>query len=193
MKIAERIVIVVLLVGILGGGVWFALYVKNVIDTEHQQKLEDVKLGKYQLSTESTLGEVSPEDWRIIYPNTVPLQIGSTSVEASVADSLPERIKGLSNTPFLPDNVVKLFAFGTPGNHSIWMKDMNYPLDILWAEEDGTIVHIEENVSPDTYSRENPRASRSYESPVPAWFVIEANAGFVASNTIQVGDKMTLQ
>jgi len=111
--------------------------------------------------------------------------IGGVVVEASVADTLSERIKGLSGTPFLPDYVVKLFAFGVPGSHSIWMKDMNYPLDIIWFNEEGVIVHIEENVSPDTFPE-------SFSSPEPAWFVIEANAGFAASNTIAVGDEVIL-
>ena len=152
---------------------------------------EAVAEGEYQLDTEAEV-EVAREDWRVIYPFVVPMRIGTTVVQASVADSVTERIEGLSGTPFLPENVVKLFVFNREGEHAIWMKDMNYPLDILWVAEEGEIVHIEENVSPDTYSAENPRASRSYQSPVPAWFVIEANAGFVASNTIAVGDKVVL-
>jgi uncharacterized membrane protein (UPF0127 family) len=58
---------------------------------------------------------------------------------------------------------------------------MNYSLDILWVAEKGEIVHIEENVSPDTFPK-------SFSSPKPAFFVIEANAGFVASSSIALGD-----
>ena len=65
------------------------------------------------------------------------------------------------------------------------MKDMNYGIDILWVAEEGEIVHIEENISPDTFPT-------SFASPVPAWFVIEANAGFVAQNEITVGDEIIL-
>jgi uncharacterized membrane protein (UPF0127 family) len=121
--------------------------------------------------------------WRRYYPVTTPIQIATTTVLASVAETVPERIRGLSNTPYLPDNVVKLFVFGTEGAHSIWMKDMQYPLDIMWASRDGTLVHIVENVSPDTYPE-------SFSSPVPAWYVIEANAGFVAEHEIDLGDIM---
>jgi hypothetical protein len=98
---------------------------------------------------------------------------------------MSERIKGLSGTPFLPDNVVKLFAFGVAGEHSIWMKDMNYPIDIMWTTADGTIVHIEENVAPESFPE-------SFASPEPAWFVIEASAGFVASNSVAIGDDVVL-
>jgi uncharacterized membrane protein (UPF0127 family) len=65
------------------------------------------------------------------------------------------------------------------------MKDMNYALDIMWAAEGGEIVHIEENVSPETFST-------SFSSPTPAWYVVEANAGFVAQHQIALGDEMVI-
>ena len=60
---------------------------------------------------------------------------------------------------------------------------MQYTIDILWATKEGEIVHIEESVSPDTYPD-------SFSSPVPAWYVVEANAGFVEANEIEIGDTM---
>jgi uncharacterized membrane protein (UPF0127 family) len=62
---------------------------------------------------------------------------------------------------------------------------MNYSLDIMWATQAGDIVHIEENVSPETYPK-------SFSSPVPAWYVVEANAGFVERHKIVLGDKVVL-
>lgn len=181
MKKAERIVMVVLLLALVTGGGW----IYGAIKHEQAQVREAVARGEYETPITETEKKVSPEDWRTIYPNTLPLVIGSTTVEASVADSLPERIEGLSNTPFLPVGVVKLFAFGSLSKHSIWMKDMLYPLDIMWISEKGVIVHIEENVSPDSYPQ-------SFTPPVPAWYVVEANAGFTASNTIAIGDTVVL-
>lgn len=180
MKIAERIVMVLILLCLIGGGVWIYTAVKE----EQKSVREAVARGEYE-KTIAVKEEVSPEDWRSIYPNTVKISIAENVFEASVADTLPERMEGLSNTPFLPDGVVKLFSFGIAGAHSIWMKDMNYPIDILWLSQDGEIVHIEENVFPETYPE-------AFSSPVPAWYVIEANAGFTASNTIAIGSKVLL-
>lgn len=181
MKMAERIVMSVLLVCLISGGVWIYVGVQ-----QKQQEVRDaVKRGDYERPIVTEERVVPAEDWRTIYPNTVQIRIGSTTVAASIADTLSSRIKGLSGTPFLPPSVVKLFAFGAPGNHSVWMKNMNYPLDILWAAEDGTVVHIEENIAPETYPE-------GFSSPVPAWYIIEANAGFVASSTIVLGDKVVL-
>lgn len=181
MKQAERITLLALLCALLGGGA--ALYYA------YQQEQADLRAavarGEFQRPIATSATPVSTEEWRSIYPNTVPMRIKDVPVEASIADTMPERIKGLSDTPFLPDHVVKLFAFGSAGSHSIWMKDMNYPIDIMWADETGTIVHIEEQVHPDTFPE-------SFASPVPAWYVVEATAGFVATNTIAVGDDIKI-
>jgi len=180
MKIAEKIILVALLLVLIAGGAWIYFAVQH----EHNKKLDAVARGEFEIRETETVVEES--DWRLIYPGTVKARIGSTTVDASVADSIPERIQGLSDTPFLPDNVVKLFVFGAAGTHSIWMKDMNYSLDIIWLDEDGVIVHIEPNVSPDTYPD-------SFASPVPAWYVVEANAGFVEKNGIKLGDDFVVQ
>lgn len=174
---------VVLLLCLVGGGAWIYFSVKY----ERQELRDAVARGEFQIpdEEEEVVPDVEPERWREIYPNTIPVTIGGVSVQASVADTMTSRIRGLSDTPFLPDHVVKLFVFGVPGSHSIWMKDMNYALDILWVAEEGEIVHIEENVTPESFPE-------SFSSPTPAWFVVEANAGFVASNTIAIGDEVVL-
>lgn len=181
MKTAERIVLVLLFLCLVGGGAWLYFTVQY-----EQAKVRDaVARGEFERPTATSTVEVNTEDWRTIYPVTVPVMIADVTVQASVADTLSSRIRGLSGTPFLPDDVVKLFVFGVPGPHSIWMKDMNYAIDILWVAEDGEIVHIEESVSPETYPE-------SFSSPVSAWYVVEANAGFVATHGIALGDRVTL-
>lgn len=129
---------------------------------------------------------VSPEDaWKIIYPDTKPMSIQNVEVLASVAESWPDRIKGLSGTPYLPDNVVKLFIFDSPGQHSIWMKDMNYAIDIIWVDENGVIVYLEEDASPESYPA-------MFVPESPAKYVIETTAGFVKKNAVTLGEKVVL-
>lgn len=186
MKTAERIVILTIVL-LLGGGAAWGYY---AVQDKRADYRERVANGEFEIRSDESLvattaSTTDQADWRRYYPNTVPVMIGTTSVQASVADTMSSRIKGLSDTPYLPANVVKLFAFGVPGAHSIWMKDMRYSIDIMWAAEDGTIVHIVEDVSPDTFPQ-------SFASPTPAWFVIETNAGFVQEKQIAIGDKVTL-
>lgn len=194
MKTAERIVIVLLLLTMLGAIAWLYFTV-----TYNQAEVrEAVARGDYEIrpeepapipeladdSVDDTSVVPTQKDWRRYYPATVPVVIGGTTVAASVADTLPERIKGLSNTPYLPEGMVKMFVFGALGTHSIWMKDMLYSIDIMWVSEAGLIIHIETNVSPDTYPT-------SFASPTAnAWYVVEANAGFVEKHSIKKGDNV---
>mgnify|MGYP001460838140 CR=1 FL=1 len=125
------------------------------------------------------------DPWPLIYPNTKSMSIAEVRVRASIAETWPERIRGLSNTPYLPMDVVKLFIFDSPGFHSIWMKDMNYPIDILWVDEGLSIIYIEEDVAPETYPS-------LFVPDSPAKYVIETASGFVATNQIAVGDLVIL-
>lgn len=168
---------VLLLLVIVGGSAWIYF----AVTSERQSVRDAVARGDFEIRPDTEAATSSTAEWRRYYPVTRPIVIGDASVLASVADTIPERIKGLSDTPYLPENVVKLFVFGAEGPHSIWMKDMNYAIDIIWARRDGEIVHIEEAVAPETFPE-------SFSSPVPAWYVIETNAGFVAAKGIERGD-----
>lgn len=189
MKQTERVVIVVILLFLVAGSAW-AVY---SVQRERADFRARVAAGEFERPlTDTTPSLTDQSDWRRYYPVTHPIVVGGVALQASIADTSDERILGLSNTPYLPVDVVKLFAFGAPGSHSIWMKNMNYPLDILWADESGVIVHIVENASPATYDSVNEKNSQSFSSPIPAWYVLEANAGFVATNDIVLGDKIIL-
>lgn len=133
------------------------------------------------------VGEVDPATIPAVelYPNTKNMLIKDVAVKASVAQTWPERIQGLSDTPYLPADVVKFFVFDSPGMHSIWMKDMNYSIDILWVDEAGVIVHIEEDASPESYPA-------MFLPKLEALYVIEAVAGFVAEHGIAEGDTVLL-
>ena len=180
MKFMERVVMVLLVLSLVGGFSWIYFAVKH----EQSEVREAVARGEYEIR-DVEASPTNPSDWQKVYPNTVAVTIGSTSVKASIADTLAERIQGLSNTPFLPEDVVKLFVFGAYGTHEIWMKDMNYALDIIWADKEGIILHIEEDISPETFPD-------SFGSPTPAWYVVEAAAGFVTNKNIKLGDKISL-
>lgn len=187
MKTAERIVIVALLLAFVGIG-WAGYY---AVQQNRAELRAEVAAGEFEIpdvdpnEIAQNEDKNDPVNWRRFYPNTIPVTLGGVPVQASVADTMSTRIAGLSNTPYLPDSVVKLFAFGVSGSHSIWMKDMNYAIDTIWVAEEGAIVHIEKNISPDTFPA-------SFGSPTEAWFVVETNAGFVTENDIQVGDELVI-
>jgi hypothetical protein len=115
------------------------------------------------------------------YAPLTPFTIGRISMQASIADTDAERAQGLSDTPYIPIGIAKVFIFDTAEKWSFWMKDMNYPIDIFWLDENGYVVHVVENVAPETYPE------MSFVPPVPAKYVIETKSGFAAENNIGVG------
>ncbi len=94
---------------------------------------------------------------------------GRISVE--VVDNDTTRTMGLSGREDLGRNDGMLFKFDdSSANRCFWMKDMNFPLDIIWLDQDKKVVHIENNVAPETYPQ-------SYCPDEPAKYVLEVNAG----------------
>jgi uncharacterized protein len=120
------------------------------------------------------------------FTNLVPFTIGRISMLGSIADTDAERALGLSYTTELPIGVAKVFIFDSAQPWSFWMKDMNYSIDIFWLDANGTVVHVVENASPETYPE------ISFVPPVPAKYVIETRAGFAAENNIGVGASVNI-
>ena len=116
----------------------------------------------------------------------IPLQLHGKQFQMSLADSDKERERGLSETSELKPNRGMLFVFEENGFWGIWMKDMRYPIDILWLNERKEVVYIEENIAPDTYPR-------VFAPRVPARYVIELRAGSVHEHGISEGDKATFR
>lgn len=111
--------------------------------------------------------------------------IGETSVTLDIADTDEERSQGLSGVMSMPKNHGMLFVFEKNSQHGIWMKEMNFSLDIIWLNEFSEVVHIEKNISPNTFPKVfNPSSSSK--------FVLEFNAGFVERNHIKKGDNFVL-
>lgn len=114
-----------------------------------------------------------------------PVTLGDKVFSLAVADTKEARVAGLSNVDAMQYYDGMLFIFDTSATHGFWMKDMRFDLDIIWLDESGEIVHIEDRLSPDTY----PRVFKPVES---ALYVIELNAGVAAESEIQVGDRVRL-
>lgn len=113
------------------------------------------------------------------------VQVGGATVKAEVADTLALQTRGLSGRTNLPEGGGMLFVFEEQGAHGIWMKDMLFAIDILWATGDGTIITVAERVAPGTYPQS------FYASSAEARYVLEVPAGFVARAGIKEG--MTLE
>jgi len=122
---------------------------------------------------------------KTVLPTTT-ISIGTTNLEVELASTEAEREKGLSGRTSLSNGKGMLFVFDTEYAWGIWMKDMLFPIDIVWADTNGFIVTIERDVSPVTYPK-------SFHPNVPAAYVLEVPAGFTKAHGIAVGQKIVVQ
>lgn len=114
------------------------------------------------------------------------VQIGETTFIVEVAEKLEARTRGLSGRASLPPGGGMLFIFEDTRIHTFWMKDMMFPLDLVWIGEQCTVENITPNVPPPTPEQADSDLPR-FRSPQPVRYVLEINAGEAAAN-IQVGD-----
>lgn len=113
----------------------------------------------------------------------VPLTLPSGKVlQAEVMVSDEDRQMGLMFRPSLPADRGMLFVFGQLGFHGIWMKNCRFPIDIVWLDEQKTVVHLAEAVPP---CKADP--CPSYEPLRKAAYVIELNAGQARREKVAVG------
>lgn len=118
--------------------------------------------------------------WPQLQPHAT-VRLGDGVFLAQVAKTDEERAKGLSGTSGLRENQAMLFVYDTDNKWPIWMKEMNYPLDIIWLDKDKKVVYIVKNAPPESYP---------YESFVPkqeARYIVELPAGTVGKKSINVG------
>lgn len=79
------------------------------------------------------------------------ITIGSQQLKAEVVTSPQAQAKGLSGRQCIAANEAMLFEFPKPGQYSFWMKDMKFPIDMIWVAANHKVVSIKENVQPSTY------------------------------------------
>ena len=99
-----------------------------------------------------------------------------------VASSADQRARGLMFRKTMADDAGMIFDFGQSRRVGMWMENTILPLDMLFADDTGTIRHIKENAKP--YSRE------IIDSMSPVKYVVELNAGIVGKFGIKPGDRI---
>lgn len=62
--------------------------------------------------------------------------VDATALHLEIADTDAARVQGLSDRPSLDADTGMLFIFPSRGIYPFWMKDMHFPLDIIWIDGD---------------------------------------------------------
>ena len=116
---------------------------------------------------------------------TTQVRVGSAAFSLWLADTDASRIQGLSGVEKLHLNGGLLMVYDTNDTHGIWMKDMNFPLDIVWLDSNKEVVYIVKNAPP-----ENP-VKTIYAPKDAAKYILELPAGSVKKSGIKTGDTAT--
>ena len=119
-------------------------------------------------------------------PAVIELTLPSGKVlqtEVMVRDA--DRAMGLMFRPSLPQDHGMLFIFEQPGFPGIWMKNCKFPIDIVWLDQDHTVVHVEAAVPP---CKKEP--CEVYQPLRQASYVVEINAGQARREKAVTGSKL---
>ena len=73
---------------------------------------------------------------------------GSVRFGVEVVDTVEERAVGLMNRPELAQFAGMLFVYPSPQSVSFWMKNTMIPLDMVFADETGTVQRIHAEAIP---------------------------------------------
>lgn len=128
-------------------------------------------------SAEANFHPHSPEHARLCFERVC--------FDAEVARSSQERQDGLMFRTALDEGKGMLFVFEKAGNYRIWMKNMKFPLDILWLRKDLSLMDYRQNLPPcqDSFCP-------TYQPEGEALYVLEVSAGTVKRLGLQKGDKL---
>jgi len=112
------------------------------------------------------------------------LEISEAIIKVEIADTSEKHYLGLSKRLELCPDCGMIFVFKNNISRQFVMRNMEFPLDIIWID-DNEIIGIEKNLVPEGVKPKN-----IYNSKQEVNYVLEVNGGFCENNNIKVGDKI---
>ena len=103
--------------------------------------------------------------------------------DIEIAETDYETQTGLMYRSSMEENQAMLFIFPTEAMHSFYMKNTEFPLDIIYIDGKQKIASFQKNAQP--YDE------RGLTSKVPIKYVLEVNAGLSDQMGLQVGDSIS--
>jgi hypothetical protein len=114
------------------------------------------------------------------------LWLGDGIFKINIASTKDSRERGLSGKSELGPDKALLMVFPSEDKWGIWMKDMNFPIDIIWLNKDKQVVYIVKNAPFDDQTT-------IYKPEKPALYVVELPAGATVDKSIAIGGMAIFQ
>jgi uncharacterized membrane protein (UPF0127 family) len=111
----------------------------------------------------------------------IELTAGIHVIQAELAASDQDRMRGLMFRESMPQNWGMVFLFDYIGVQCMWMRNTLIPLSVAYIGDDGVIVNIEDMA---------PKTDDSHCSKKPVRFALEMNRGWFAKHGIKPGAKL---
>lgn len=106
----------------------------------------------------------------------------NSCVEVEIATTPEERRIGLMSRTSLSEDGGMLFIFDKERVQKFWMKNMFIPIDIMWIDSKGMIIHIDKNVMPCG------EYCKPFGPELSAKFALELNGRYADRHNVNVGD-----
>ena len=107
--------------------------------------------------------------------------INEDFLKAEIASTDRQRREGLSGRENIAEDEALILEFDKEGYHPIWMKDMNFSIDVIWLNSNKEIVDFKKNLSPDSYPQ-------TFTPQRRAKYVLEVKSGFIEREDLNIGD-----
>lgn len=118
--------------------------------------------------------------------------VEETCFNVEIANTLQEKQTGLSNRDFLSQNDGMLFPYISGEVPGFWMKDMRFPLDIIWISSRSygyEVSGIVKDIQPCVSVGECPAVFPNEE----IFYVLEINSGLSDTYDFRSGDAFYLK
>jgi uncharacterized membrane protein (UPF0127 family) len=113
------------------------------------------------------------------------IKLNDISLTVDQAVTPEEQELGLSGRKSLEEDEAMLFPFKESEKHYFWMKDMKFPIDMIFMDKDLKVVYIKKNALPESYPS-------VYGGEVDSEYVLEVAAGISDKANLKIGDTALL-
>jgi len=120
------------------------------------------------------------------------IKVDNVVLQVEIANTEPARTRGLMFQEELPFDKGMIFIFGEEQVIPMWMLNMQFPLDVIWFDSKGDVVHIEKNAAPCKSAIETMTCTFQNAENKKAQYVLEVTAGFVDKFNITAESKLEI-
>ncbi|MDE1830632.1 MAG: DUF192 domain-containing protein, partial [Thaumarchaeota archaeon] len=117
------------------------------------------------------------------------IKIDNMVLDVQIADTPDRMTEGLQFQQPLSYTQGMIFVFPQSQIVTMWMKDMQFPLDMIWFDSSGNVIHIEKNLAPCT---DNLPCQVYDAGSQNTKYVLEITSGFVDKFNVTAKSKLTI-